>query len=54
MRVNPLQAAGQAYVDAEEQYLVVASRHLQAKRRWGLMHDQVSVGVRPRGPWSGS
>lgn len=43
MRVNPLQAAGQAYVDAEEQYLVAASRHLQAKRRCDVLELETMV-----------
>ena len=43
MRVNPLQAAGQAYVDAEEQYLVVASRHLQAKTRCDVLELETMV-----------
>lgn len=33
MEADPVQALGQAFIDAEDHYLIAARRH------WGLMHE---------------
>lgn len=43
MRIDPLQAAGQAFVDAEDQYLDAAFRHRQAKRRCDVLELETMV-----------